>query len=61
MSRSSIFYLTLLVLLTFTFSGAPFIEFNALHQTYSEFEFNLIINENRNTPIILFQYSQNKT
>lgn len=41
--------------------GAPFVPLDTVHQAYSEFEVNLILNENRNHPIILTTVSNNKS
>ena len=38
-------------------SSAPFIDLNEVHEAHSEFEVNLILNENRNFPIILVTVS----
>jgi hypothetical protein len=57
-----IYLITILCLLAFAEAGtAPFIPFNELHPTGSEFELNLILNENRNIPILMLQYSEDKT
>lgn len=58
----SIHLITILCLLVFAESAtAPFIPFNEVHPTGSEFELNLILNENRNIPILMLQYSEDKT
>jgi hypothetical protein len=45
MNRSLILTLTILTLLAVAAeSGAPFLDFNELHPTKSEFEFNIILN-----------------
>jgi hypothetical protein len=38
-------------------SAAPFINVNEVHQSYSEFEVNLILNENRNYPVLIVAVS----
>lgn len=42
------------LLLAVAFCGrTPFIEFNEVHQAYSELEVNLILNENKNTVVLM--------
>ena len=59
MTWKHIFVLTLVPLLVCT--GAPFVELNTIHQAYSEFEVNLIFNENRNHPIIVVTISRDES
>lgn len=42
-------------------SVAPFVPLDTVHQAHSQFQINLILNENRNHPIILTTVSKNET
>ena len=52
--------LTLSIVCLMATSKAPFVELNTVHEAFSEFEVNLIFNENRNHPIILTTVSVDK-
>ena len=59
MTWKHIFTLALVPLLVC--AGAPFVELNTVHEAYSEFQVNLIFNENRNHPIIVVTVSRDES